>query len=378
MSPKNIFICYRRDDAGGYAGRLFDRLNYRFPTRVFMDVTGIRPGADFSRVIQDTVGSCHVLIAIIGRQWITLTDGVTNQRRLDLANDYVRHEIATALSRNITVIPVLVRGAEMPSSELLPPDLAPLSLRNALEITDGDFDHDAQRLVEAVEIACGEPRPIPRAAIQPRRKNSCLVFTLGAIVAVGVVVFFLVGLALLADSNQNANGGYEKTQPTAMSQSGDTAKPLFASPIQGSTSTPDLVAIHKSRLMSAIRLANYAQIDAVRTLDPARLYKVYTGEALRSHLEEIEYLKSHGLVAVLRLENQQYQSFKVSPDGLRAEVQLIETWSSTFYSASTQQCQGHIPSHQVPQTIFLERKEDVWVVDSETLDESTEPDMVPC
>src|SRR5262249_25125921 len=106
-SSKNIFISYRRDDAEGYAGRLFDRLNYRFPRRFFMDVTGIRPGTDFSKVIQDTVGSCHVLIAIIGREWITLKDSATNQRRLDLANDYVRREIATALSRNITVIPIL-------------------------------------------------------------------------------------------------------------------------------------------------------------------------------------------------------------------------------------------------------------------------------
>ena len=65
--------------------------------------------------------------------------------------------------------------------------------------------------------------------------------------------------------------------------------------------------------------------------------------------------------------------FKVSPDGLRAEVQLIETWTSTVYSASAQQCPGHIPSHQVPQTIFLERKEDVWVVDTETLDSPQSP-----
>jgi hypothetical protein len=378
---KNIFICYRRDDAEGYAGRLFDRIQYRFPSRVFMDVTGIRPGADFSRVIQDTVGSCHVLIAIIGRQWITLKDGVTNQRRLDLANDYVRREIATALSRNITVIPVLVHGAEMPSSALLPPDLAPLSLRNALEITDADFDHDAHRLVEAVEIACGEPRPIPRAPIQPKSKSSCLAFALGAILAVAAVVFFLVVLVLLPDSTRNNNGGDEKTQLTPISKSDDSAKPVsFASPIQiqSSTPTPDLVALHKARLMSAIRLADNAQIDAVRTLDPAPLYKVFTGEALRSHLAEIENLKSTGKVVVTRLENQQFQSFKVSPDGLRAEVRLIETWSGTVYLGSTQQCHGQIPSYQVPQTVFLELKEDVWVVDTETLDHSTEPVMVPC
>ncbi len=232
MSPKNIFLSYRRDDAEGYAGRLFDRLNYRFPRRVFMDVTSIRPGADFSRVIQDTVGSCHVLIAIIGRQWITLKDVGTNRRRLDLANDYVRREIATALSRNITVIPILVRGAEMPSSELLPPDLAPLSLRNALEITDGDFDHDVHRLIEAVEIACGEPRPLPPAPIQPRRKNSCLVFTLGGIVAVGAVVFFVVMLLLLAASNQNTSDG-EGPAP----QSSHT----FQTPEPATTQQPALV-----------------------------------------------------------------------------------------------------------------------------------------
>ena len=379
MSPKNIFICYRRDDAQGYAGRLFDRLNYRFPSRVFMDVTGIRPGADFSRVIEDTVGSCHVLIAIIGREWMTLKDGATKQRRLDLTNDYVRHEIATALSRNITVIPVLVRGAEMPSGALLPPDLAPLSLRNALEITDGDFDHDAHRLVEAVEIACGEPRPIPRAPIQPKSRNSCLLFALGAIVAVGVVFFLLVGLGLLAASNQNTSAGDQKTQPGTISRSDDVPEPSsFASPIQSSTSAPDLVAIHKSRLMSAIRVSDNAQIQAENTLDPAGLYKVFTGEALRSHLTTIENLKSQDLFTVARLENQQFQSFKVSPDGMLAEVQLIETWSTTVYSVSTQQCQGHYPSHQIPQTIFLERRDDVWVIYTETLDSSNVPQRVPC
>ena len=30
MSVKNVFICYRRDDAEGYAGRLYDRLNSAF------------------------------------------------------------------------------------------------------------------------------------------------------------------------------------------------------------------------------------------------------------------------------------------------------------------------------------------------------------
>ena len=202
MSPKNIFICYRRDDAEGHAGRLYDRLNSRFPGRIFMDVTGISPGADFARVIQDKVGSCHVLIAIIGRHWTTATDA-SNRRRLDLADDYVRHEIATALNRNITVIPVLVRGAEMPSRGSLPPDLAALSTRNALEITDGDFDHDVRRLIGVLENVCGEPRPLPTPA-PAQGKSNCLIFAVIGILGLGVILFvlFLVVVGISTQTNQ--------------------------------------------------------------------------------------------------------------------------------------------------------------------------------
>lgn len=233
MGPKNIFICYRRDDAEGYAGRLYDRLNYRFPRRVFMDVTGIRPGADFSRVIQDTVGSCHVLIAIIGRHWTTITDD-SDRRRLDLPDDYVRHEIATALSRNITVIPVLVRGAQMPSRSLLPPDLQALSTRNALEVTDGDFDHDVQRLIEAVEIACGEPRPLPPVPIQRARSN-CLVYSLIGIIAVGAVGLVLVLLWLATWDPQPEVGPSPTPQPSFTFQTPEPA------PTQQPTQQPAVV-----------------------------------------------------------------------------------------------------------------------------------------
>ena len=34
MADGKIFICYRREDSGGHAGRIYDRLNARFPGRV--------------------------------------------------------------------------------------------------------------------------------------------------------------------------------------------------------------------------------------------------------------------------------------------------------------------------------------------------------
>ncbi|HEX8071631.1 MAG TPA: toll/interleukin-1 receptor domain-containing protein [Pyrinomonadaceae bacterium] len=114
-----IFISYRRDDTAGHAGRLYDGLSARFgDDLIFMDIDQLEPGEDFVQVIEEAVGSCEILIALIGRSWLTNYDAAG--RRLDNPNDFVRLEIATALARNIRVIPILVQGAQMPRPEDLP------------------------------------------------------------------------------------------------------------------------------------------------------------------------------------------------------------------------------------------------------------------
>ena len=118
-----IFISYRRDDAEGEAGRLFDDLTAQFGAdKVFMDVAGIEPGRDFRKVIDQNVSSCGVLLALIGKDWIDVKDEA-GQRRLDNPFDFVRLETASALKRDIPVIPVLVHGGRMPKAEQLPDDL---------------------------------------------------------------------------------------------------------------------------------------------------------------------------------------------------------------------------------------------------------------
>ena len=70
MSGK-IFINYRRDDSSGSTGRLYDRLAARFPkNQIFIDVDNLDPGVDFVEAIKQSVGSCDVLIAVIGRRWL--------------------------------------------------------------------------------------------------------------------------------------------------------------------------------------------------------------------------------------------------------------------------------------------------------------------
>jgi len=146
-----VFISYRREDSAAYAGRLYDHLAARFGAdRVFMDIDTIRPGDDFVKVFSDKVAACEVLIAVIGKRWLTAPDP-RGRRRLEDPNDYVRLEIVSALQRNVRVIPALVDGAQMPPPGELPPDLVPLSRRNAIEVTNTLFRQTVERLIQTIE-----------------------------------------------------------------------------------------------------------------------------------------------------------------------------------------------------------------------------------
>jgi formylglycine-generating enzyme required for sulfatase activity len=154
-----IFISYRRDDSGGWAGRLYDRLSQRFGRdNVFMDIDTIEPGLDFVQVIEKAVASCNALIAVIGRQWLTITDE-TGRRRLDHPEDFVRLEIAAALARNIRVIPALIEGARMPRSTDLPDGLQLLARRNAHEVSDRRFHYDVDRLIAVLDAVLAPVKP---------------------------------------------------------------------------------------------------------------------------------------------------------------------------------------------------------------------------
>ena len=160
-----IFISYRRDDSQGSAGRLRDKLVQHFPPEhVFMDVDTVEPGIDFVTSIEKAVGDCDVLLAVIGKRWLSSVDS-QGRPRLESPEDYVGLEIAAALARDIRVVPVLVDGAEMPRSEDMPRTIASLARRNAVSLRHDRFDDDSARLIEVLKRALGEEyRPAPRAA----------------------------------------------------------------------------------------------------------------------------------------------------------------------------------------------------------------------
>ena len=150
-TPRRIFVSYRREDTAYPAAWLYNRLAERFGRgQVFKDVDSIDPGADFVEVITTAVGSCDVLLALIGDRWLTTTDAA-GRRRIDDTDDFVRLEIEAALARNIRVVPILVGGARMPRADNLPTSLAKLARRQALELSPNRFDSDLSRLFKVLE-----------------------------------------------------------------------------------------------------------------------------------------------------------------------------------------------------------------------------------
>jgi Kelch motif/TIR domain/Galactose oxidase, central domain len=157
-SPGRVFISYRREETAYAAGWLYDRLADSFGGgQVFKDIDSIELGDDFVEVVTRAVGSCDVLLAIIGDHWLTVT-GENGRRRLDDPDDFVRLEIEAALTRNVRVIPILVNEARMPRANELPPSLSRLARRQALELSPARFEYDTSRLLRVLDRTLAEMR----------------------------------------------------------------------------------------------------------------------------------------------------------------------------------------------------------------------------
>ena len=149
--PK-VFISYRREDSQDIAGRIYDRLAAHYGAKnVVYDVDAVPLGVDFRTYLDDQVRLCEVLLAIIGRDWLTVVDQ-NDKRRLDSPRDYLRIEIESAKAHGIPVIPVLVRRASVPDDTDLPASLAFLPYINAATVSSGkDFDPHIQRLIRGID-----------------------------------------------------------------------------------------------------------------------------------------------------------------------------------------------------------------------------------
>lgn len=150
-----IFISYRRDDARGASGRIYDWLRIGFGReRVFRDVASIGVGK-WCEAIDGALAKSAACVAVIGTRWAD----ADNLPRLHDPDDMVRHELVSALScADITLVPTLVEGAAIPPLADLPAELRPLFDWNARPVSEGGWEADIRRLI--AEIAAATRLPV--------------------------------------------------------------------------------------------------------------------------------------------------------------------------------------------------------------------------
>jgi TIR domain len=192
--PGKIFISYRRNDEGrGIVHGIQQYLEREFGSgTVFIDID-MHAGAKFKNVLELRLAESKVLLALIGPRWLDVRDDEGN-RRLDDPNDWVRLEIAQALKRDITVIPVRIEGADLPKKSTLPGDIQGLVDHQAVTVTTTGFRNEMKGL--AYDIRRDSSRwPFKNAAV------SWVLLGVGVVIAAAVVAAVYWSLAGYFPSN---------------------------------------------------------------------------------------------------------------------------------------------------------------------------------
>lgn len=138
--PLKVFISYRRQDTAASAIGIGQYLEKEFGHKnVYVDVD-MQAGAKYPAVIEKRLEECRVLLVLIGYDWV----------KLQKPHDWVQREIAYALKREITVIPVLINGAQLPEKDQLPDDIQGLLDHQAASVTLSGFRHEMAGLVKDI------------------------------------------------------------------------------------------------------------------------------------------------------------------------------------------------------------------------------------
>lgn len=150
-----IFISYRRADSQDISNRIHEHLATHFGTEnIFIDSEDILGGEDFEEKIFQEISNSDVMLVIIGKLWTSLKrDETSSITRLFEDGDVVRAEVETGLRLpSVTVIPVLVGGANMPAEAELPKSIRKIIKLNARSVrNEPDFNGDMQKLVPHIE-----------------------------------------------------------------------------------------------------------------------------------------------------------------------------------------------------------------------------------
>ena len=233
---KKFFISYRRDDTKWQAKAVYDALARRVKhpkKNIFYDLDSMTVGRNFRKQIDASVAQCDAVIVMIGPEWLDTRDKSSGERRLDDPRDFVRVEIASALKRDIPVVPVLVDGVNVPSADHLPEDIRELSERHGVALHAESFEKDIDALVRGLLVQKQGEAP-EAGGIKGWMVGAILAMLVlaGAGAAIGTGAISLPDFTPKSDENAKpsvADATPEKlaeTAPTPTPSSDNTPKPV--------------------------------------------------------------------------------------------------------------------------------------------------------
>lgn len=167
-----IFISYRRDDAAAEARALYTALRQTLGVNsTFMDTSDIPPGRIWPDELIASLRKSNTVLVVIGPAWLQSCDE-WSRRRIDLDDDWVRKEISLALQQNKTVIPILVRAAVLPPSNVLPEDLKELPTRQKIDLRRDYWDHDLELVLNYFDTKQRKAMEAKQESIEETKKLS--------------------------------------------------------------------------------------------------------------------------------------------------------------------------------------------------------------
>ncbi|MFZ1207967.1 MAG: tetratricopeptide repeat protein, partial [Pseudolabrys sp.] len=324
-----IFINYRREDSISTAGRLYDRLSQTFGRKnIFMDVDHIPAGVDFVVHLNSQVAACNMILVVIGPHWLEAKDE-NGGRRLDNPDDFVAIEIATALSRNIRVIPILVDGAHMPKAGELPDSLKALARRQAVEVRQLHFGRDAEALVERVTEALGGEFGWQRP------------WRLRAVVGAAAAVLLLLGGVGLFSINFSEWSPWAETQQEVKTEEERQAKTAAEAQVKYNTAGAEQRRIaatkaeDEKKATAAVAEAEQQRIAATKAEDEKKA-KAAAAEAeqQRTAATKAEDEKK-AKAAAAEAEQQRLASLKAEEDRKRAEAEARTRYITLVSQSNT-------------------------------------------
>jgi hypothetical protein len=128
-----------------------------------------------------------------------------------------------------------------------------------------------------------------------------------------------------------------------------------------------------AEVKSAVETCEQGEVTAFANLDQNAMDRVYSGEALRRAVEQLEQLKADRCIAILNPISRTYQTISIDPDEMTAVVKYTPHYGDTkIYSVDTKQLVKTNPGNYPTQTLYM--KKDLtkgWLVDSIVFDKTS-------